>query len=96
MFTTALAVSAVICYFTDAGLTHTFMREGTRSDANISVLISSYLRIRLILAIVISVLFAILPSSSIPMLTYVRWYIGLSYQQCSEQPYKVLVWLTSK
>ncbi|MDD1369018.1 oligosaccharide flippase family protein, partial [Bacillus sp. MHSD17] len=59
MFTTALAVSAVICYFTDAGLTHTFMREGTRSGANISVLISSYLRIRLILAIVISVLFAI-------------------------------------
>ncbi|MFK2797191.1 oligosaccharide flippase family protein [Bacillus cereus] len=59
MFTTALAVSAVICYFTDAGLTHTFMREGTRSDANISVLISSYLRIRLILAIGISVLFAI-------------------------------------
>ncbi|MDA2357505.1 oligosaccharide flippase family protein [Bacillus cereus] len=59
MFTTALAISAVICYFTDAGLTHTFMREGTRSDANISVLISSYLRIRLILAIVISVLFAI-------------------------------------
>ncbi|MEW4234320.1 oligosaccharide flippase family protein [Bacillus thuringiensis] len=59
MFTTALAVSAVICYFTDAGLTHTFMREGTRSDANISVLISSYLRIRLILAIIISVLFAI-------------------------------------
>lgn len=59
MFTTALAVSAVICYFTDAGLTHTFMREGTRSDANISVLISSYLRIRLILAIVISILFAI-------------------------------------
>ncbi|EJR16419.1 oligosaccharide flippase family protein [Bacillus cereus] len=59
MFTTALAVSAVICYFTDAGLTHTFMREGTRSDANISVLISSYLRIRLILAIVISVFFAI-------------------------------------
>lgn len=59
MFTTALAVSAVICYFTDAGLTHTFMREGTRSDANINVLISSYLRIRLILAIVISVLFAI-------------------------------------
>ncbi|MFK4315766.1 O-antigen/teichoic acid export membrane protein [Bacillus sp. RC55] len=59
MFTTALAVSAVICYFTDAGLTHTFMREGTRSNANISVLISSYLRIRLVLAIVISVLFAI-------------------------------------
>ncbi|MBW3491523.1 oligosaccharide flippase family protein [Bacillus sp. FDAARGOS_1420] len=59
MFTIALAVSAVICYFTDAGLTHTFMREGTRDSANISVLISSYLRIRLVLAIVISVLFAI-------------------------------------
>ncbi|OTW74712.1 sugar translocase [Bacillus thuringiensis serovar cameroun] len=59
MFTTALAVSAVICYFTDAGLTHTFMREGTRNGANISRLISSYLRVRLILAFVISVLFTI-------------------------------------
>ena len=59
MFTTALAVSAVICYFTDAGLTHTFMREGGRRNADISVLISSYLRIRFVLAIVISVLFAI-------------------------------------
>ncbi|PEB56940.1 sugar translocase [Bacillus pseudomycoides] len=59
MFTTALAVSAVICYFTDAGLTHTFMREGTKQGASISELISSYLRVRLVLAVVISVLFAI-------------------------------------
>ena len=59
MFTTALAVSAVICYFTDAGLTHTFMREGTKQGASISDLISSYLRVRLVLAVVISVLFAI-------------------------------------
>ncbi|MBO1582024.1 MULTISPECIES: oligosaccharide flippase family protein [Bacillus] len=59
MFTTALAVSAVICYFTDAGLTHTFMREGTKQGANISELISSYLRVRLVLAVVISILFAI-------------------------------------
>ena len=96
MFTTALAVSAVICYFTDAGLTHTFMREGTRKDANISVLISSYLRIRFVLAVVISVLFAILLSSSILMPTYAPWYIGLYYQQCLEQLYKALEWLISK
>ncbi|ABS24132.1 MULTISPECIES: flippase [Bacillus cereus group] len=59
MFTAALAVSAVICYFTDAGLTHTFMREGTKQNANISELISSYLRVRFILAVIISILFAI-------------------------------------
>ncbi|KEK25597.1 oligosaccharide flippase family protein [Bacillus gaemokensis] len=59
MFTAALAVSAVVCYFTDAGLTHTFMREGTKPGANISELISSYLRVRIILAVVISILFAI-------------------------------------
>lgn len=96
MFTTALAVSAVICYFTDAGLTHTFMREGTRSDANISVLISSYLRIRLILAIVISVLFAIFAQFFYPdayLRAMVYWVV---LPTMFEQPYKVLVWLTSK
>ncbi|KFN03920.1 flippase [Bacillus clarus] len=66
MFTTALAVSAVICYFTDAGLTHTFMREGTKNGANISELISSYLRVRFVLAVVISVLFAIFAQFSYP------------------------------
>ncbi|EJR31043.1 MULTISPECIES: oligosaccharide flippase family protein [Bacillus cereus group] len=100
MFTTALAVSAVICYFTDAGLTHTFMREGTRSDANISVLISSYLRIRLILAIVISVLFAIFAQFFYPdayLRTMVYWVVlptmfgatlqgvGMAYFQVTER-----------
>lgn len=59
IFTIALAVSSVICYFTDAGLTHTFMREGTKQGANISELISSYLRVRIVLAFVISILFVI-------------------------------------
>ncbi|MDA1909591.1 oligosaccharide flippase family protein [Bacillus cereus] len=59
MLIVALAVSAVVCYFTDAGLTHTFMREGTRQEANISILISSYLRVRLVLAVVISISFII-------------------------------------
>ncbi|HFJ9480817.1 oligosaccharide flippase family protein [Bacillus cereus] len=59
IFTIALAISAVVCYFTDAGLTHTFMREGTKPNANISILISSYLRIRLTLAVVLSLLFII-------------------------------------
>ncbi|HFR4220787.1 MULTISPECIES: oligosaccharide flippase family protein [Bacillus] len=100
MFTTALAVSAVICYFTDAGLTHTFMREGTRSDANISVLISSYLRIRLILAIIISVLFAIFAQFFYPdayLRTMVYWVVlptmfgatlqgvGMAYFQVTER-----------
>ncbi|PLR75936.1 sugar translocase [Bacillus sp. V3-13] len=52
----ALAFSGVVCYFTDAGLTHTFMREATKKEANLSELISSYFRIRLILAMVISIL----------------------------------------
>lgn len=59
MLTVAMAVSSIVCYFTDAGLTHTFMREGTKEGANVSELISSYLRIRLTLAVVISILFFI-------------------------------------
>ena len=70
IFTIALAISAVVCYFTDAGLTHTFMREGTKPNANISILISSYLRIRLTLAIVLSLLFIILHTFSMTILTY--------------------------
>jgi O-antigen/teichoic acid export membrane protein len=59
----ALAVSAIVCYFTDIGLTQTFMREGTKKDANISELISSYLRVRLILAAILSILFVIFAPS---------------------------------
>ncbi|WP_448162913.1 oligosaccharide flippase family protein [Bacillus mobilis] len=59
MLTIALAIATVICYFTDAGLTHTFMREGTKNGSNISKLISSYLRVRLILAVLTSSLFII-------------------------------------
>ncbi|MBY0041084.1 oligosaccharide flippase family protein [Bacillus cereus] len=57
--TIALGVSAVICYFTDAGLTHTFIREGMKPSANIKELISSYLRVRLVLAIILSIVFTI-------------------------------------
>jgi O-antigen/teichoic acid export membrane protein len=60
MFSVALAVSAVVCYFSDVGFTQTFLREGTKEGANISVLLSSYLKVRLLLAIIISVVFTII------------------------------------
>jgi O-antigen/teichoic acid export membrane protein len=59
LFMAALAVSAVVCYFSDAGFTQTFMREATKEKVNISELISSYLKVRLFLAIIISVLFTV-------------------------------------
>lgn len=48
----ALAFSAIAGYFTDIGLTQTLMREATKNGANIEVLLSSYLRSRLALAII--------------------------------------------
>nr|WP_017554762.1 oligosaccharide flippase family protein [Heyndrickxia coagulans] len=60
VFSIAIALSTVTGYFTDAGLSNTFMREATKKNALISVLISSYLRVRLVFAsisLVISYIF---------------------------------------
>lgn len=55
VFSIAIALSTVTGYFTDAGLSNTFMREVTKKDAIISELISSYLRVRILFAIIASI-----------------------------------------
>lgn len=47
----ALAYAAVAAYFTDLGLTHTLIREGTKEQSPIPVLMSSFFRIRLTLSL---------------------------------------------
>lgn len=48
----ALAISAVAGYFTDQGLSYTLVREGTKPEANLSELLSSYFRVRMLFALV--------------------------------------------
>lgn len=45
-----LAFGAVAGYFTDLGLTHTLIREGTKPDANIARLLGGALKLRLLFA----------------------------------------------
>ncbi|WP_174728970.1 flippase [Mesobacillus harenae] len=47
----ALAYAAVAAYFTDLGLTHTLIREGTKEQTSIPVLMSSFFRIRMVLSL---------------------------------------------
>jgi O-antigen/teichoic acid export membrane protein len=56
IFSVAIAFSSIVGYFTDSGLSNTFMREATKENANLSHLISSYLRVRLILAVIATLL----------------------------------------
>lgn len=46
----AIAIAAVAGYFTDLGLTHTVIREATKPKADIKELMSSFFKIRLLLA----------------------------------------------
>ncbi|OCA88339.1 sugar translocase [Bacillus sp. FJAT-27225] len=55
IFSVAIAFTSVVVYFTDAGLSQTFLREGTKKEGNLGVLISSYLRVRLILALIVTI-----------------------------------------
>jgi O-antigen/teichoic acid export membrane protein len=52
----ALAFSSIVGYFTDAGLTQTFMRESMKKENDLGEMISSYLRVRIILSIIVTVL----------------------------------------
>jgi len=47
-----LAIAAVTGYFTDLGLTHTLMREATKSNANLSVLMSIFFKLRIFFAFI--------------------------------------------
>ncbi|WP_243388121.1 flippase [Bacillus kexueae] len=47
----ALAYASVAAYFTDLGLTHTLIREGSKPKSSLPVLMSSFFRIRLVLSL---------------------------------------------
>jgi O-antigen/teichoic acid export membrane protein len=48
----ALAFSAIAGFFTDIGLTQTLTREATKPNANLEILMSSFFRVRIILALI--------------------------------------------
>jgi len=49
MFSIALAIAMVMGYFTDIGLSVTVLREGSKKEANLEEIISSYIKIRIAL-----------------------------------------------
>ncbi|QSB49338.1 flippase [Parageobacillus toebii] len=53
----ALAFAFIASFFTDMGLSNTVMREATKPNANISELVSSYLKVRCIFALLTLVVF---------------------------------------
>lgn len=48
----ALAFASITGYFTDLGLTHTVMREGTKEHASLNVLMSSFFKMRMLLSLI--------------------------------------------
>ncbi|TKD70797.1 oligosaccharide flippase family protein [Pseudalkalibacillus hwajinpoensis] len=51
MFSVALAFAMIMAYFTDAGLSKIVLREGSKEKADIPVVMSSYIKLRVILLI---------------------------------------------
>ncbi|MGG3449609.1 oligosaccharide flippase family protein [Domibacillus aminovorans] len=49
MFSIALAFSLIMGYFTDVGMSVTMLREGSKKGISLSTVISSYIKIRLVL-----------------------------------------------
>ena len=47
MFSVALAFAMIMAYFTDAGLSKIVLREGSKEKANIPVVMSSYIKLRI-------------------------------------------------
>jgi O-antigen/teichoic acid export membrane protein len=52
MFSVVLAFAMIMGYFTDAGLSDIVLREGSKKEVNTSILISSYVKMRLGLLVV--------------------------------------------
>ena len=48
----ALAFASITGYFTDLGLTHTVMREGTKQGSSLDILMSSFFKMRMLFSIV--------------------------------------------
>ena len=51
MFSVAIAVTFVMLFFTDLGLTNTFLREGAKDGVDLGKILLSYIKIRMILLI---------------------------------------------
>lgn len=56
MFSVAIAVTFVMLFFTDLGLSNTFLREGAKERVDLETILSSYIKVRMILLICISVI----------------------------------------
>lgn len=56
MFSVAIAVTFVMLFFTDLGLTNTFLREGAKDGVDLETILSSYIKVRMILLIFISII----------------------------------------
>ncbi|MCQ2009544.1 oligosaccharide flippase family protein [Sporolactobacillus sp. STSJ-5] len=55
-FAIAIAVSTVAGYFSDAGISNTFIREAVKKTANMEVLLGNYLVLRILFGIIASVI----------------------------------------
>lgn len=56
MFSVAIALTFVMLFFTDLGLSNTFLREGAKKGVDLGKIVSSYIKIRMLLLIFISVI----------------------------------------
>ncbi|MCM3717690.1 oligosaccharide flippase family protein [Fictibacillus phosphorivorans] len=52
MFSVALASAMIMGYFTDAGLTEIAIREGSKKDADVTAVLSSYIKVRALLLLI--------------------------------------------
>ncbi|OOR05102.1 sugar translocase [Bacillus cereus] len=56
MFSVAVAFTFVMLFFTDLGISNTFLREGAKDGVDLGTIVSSYIKIRMLLLIFISVI----------------------------------------
>lgn len=90
-FSVAVAFSMVAGYFTDVGLSNVFLREGSKKQSSLSMVISSYIKIRVVLLLVtilasisiISIFYNNENLLSIMYLLVIPTVIGLSMQSVS-------------
>lgn len=62
VFGVALAFTSIALYFTDIGLTQTYIREATKENADVELLTSSLLKIRLLFSIIAGLLIFLIVS----------------------------------
>lgn len=102
----ALAFSAIVVFFTDAGISQTTIREGTKKDADLSTIMYSYTRVRLFLFLIVtlaSIVFVLVVYNDDPGKKYailaltipalfggLMQSIGMTYFQIIERMKKVL------